>query len=71
MDFDIKWYELDEKLELDGRDIDTGKGKSFVCGLRVEEGSRYRVRFRAKIDASELAQVPMTVYAEDADVLWN
>ena len=63
VDFDIKWYELDEKLELDGRDIDTGKGKSFVCGLRVEEGSRYRVRFRAKIDASELAQVPMTVFA--------
>lgn len=63
VDFDIRWYELDEKLELDGRNIDTGKGKSFVCGLRVEEGSRYKVRFRAKIDASELAQVPMSVFA--------
>lgn len=63
VDFDIKWYALDERLELDGRDIDTGKGKSFVCGLQVEEGSQYRIRFRTKIDASELAQVPMTVFA--------
>ena len=62
VDFDIKWYALDERLELDGRDIDTGKGKSFVCGLLVEEGSRYRIRFRIKIDASELAQVPMTIF---------
>lgn len=63
VDFDIKWYALDERLELDGRDIDTGKGKSFVCGLQVKEGSQYRIRFRTKIDASELAQVPMTVFA--------
>lgn len=62
VDFDIVWYAFGDKLELDGKDIDTGKGKSFVCGLQTEGRYVHKIRFRAKVDASELAQVSMSVF---------
>lgn len=62
VDFDIVWYAFGEKLELDGKDIDTGKGKSFVCGFQTEGRYVHKLRFRAKVDASKLAQVSMSVF---------
>ncbi len=60
--FDIKWYSLQEKLAFDGREIDTGKGKSFLCGLQTEGRRSYKLRFRVKVDASRLAQVPVSIF---------
>lgn len=60
--FDIKWYSLQEKLAFDGREIDTGKGKSFLCGLQTEGRRSYKLRFRVKVNASRLAQVPVSIF---------
>ncbi|MDE6845204.1 MAG: glycoside hydrolase family 3 C-terminal domain-containing protein [Lachnospiraceae bacterium] len=62
VDFDIQWYSLNDKLELDGKEIDTGKGSSFVCGLQSEGRTTYKIHFKAKVDASELAQVSLSVF---------
>lgn len=61
-DPDIEWYTLNGKLELDGKDIDTRMGSSFVCGIQTEENCRYLIRFRVKVDASDIAQVPVSIF---------
>lgn len=65
VDFDLKYYSIDKYLELDPSEIDTGKGKSYVFGLCIREIGTYRLRMEVKIDASELAQVPLTVSANN------
>lgn len=62
-DADMEWYTLDERMELDGEAVDTGKGRSFACGLHTKEQGFYKIRIRAKVDASELAQVSVSVFA--------
>lgn len=61
-DADMEWYALEEKLELDGKEIDTGKGKSFMCGFRTSQMNFYKLRMKVKVDASELAQVSVSVF---------
>lgn len=61
-DLDIKWHVLDKKLELDGKEIDTRMGSSFVCGIQTEENCQYVIRLRVKVDASDIAQVPVSVF---------
>ncbi len=65
VDFDLKYYSIDKYLELDPSEIDTGKGKSHVFGLCIREIGTYRLRMEVRIDASELAQVPLTVSANN------
>lgn len=61
---DIQWHPLKEKLELDGSSIDTRKGNIWVCGLRTDgDRGMYQVRFQVRVDASELAQVPMSIFS--------
>jgi len=60
--FDLDWYSLEKKLVLKGNGIDTGKGKSFLCGLRADGRHRYVIRLRVRVDASELAQVPVSIF---------
>lgn len=61
---DIQWHPIKGKLELDGASIDTRKGKTWVCGLRTDgERGMYRIRFRVRIDASEIAQIPVSVFS--------
>lgn len=59
---DMDWYSLKTKLKLDGREIDTGKGKSFKCGLQDGERRQYTIRLKVKVNAPELAQVPISVF---------
>lgn len=61
-DLDIKWHVLDKKLELDGKEIDTRMGSSFVCGIQTEESCPYVIRLKLKVDASDIAQVPVSVF---------
>lgn len=61
-DADMEWYSVEEKLEVDGKEIDTGKGKSFMCGFRTNQMSFYKLRLKVKVDASELAQVPVSIF---------
>lgn len=62
-DADMEWYSLDERMELSGKAIDTGKGKTFTCGLHTKEPGFYKIHIRAKVDASELAQVSVSIFA--------
>ncbi len=62
-DTDMDWYALDERMELDGETVNTGKGQTFACGLRTKEQGFYKIRIRAKVDASELAQVSVSIFA--------
>ena len=62
VDFDIRWYTVGGRLELDSGDIDTKKGSSFVCGLQTEGRCACKICFRVKVDAAELAQVSMSVF---------
>lgn len=59
---DLDWYSLKTKLILDGKGIDTARGKSFMCGLQDGERRSYIIRLRVKVNASELAQVPISVF---------
>lgn len=58
----IDWYSLKTKLRLDGTKIDTGRGKSFLCGLQDGEKRQYVIRLKVKVNASELAQVSISVF---------
>ncbi len=60
--FDLDWYSLETKLELDGKDIDTGKGKAFLGGLEAGGMHLYTIRLKVKVDAPELAQVPVSIF---------
>lgn len=62
VNFDLNWYSLEEKLILDGKGIDTGKGKSFLCGLKASGKHMYVIRLKVKVEASELAQVPISIF---------
>ncbi len=62
VNFDLDWYSLETKLVLDGKGIDTGKGKSFLCGLTASGRHPYVIRLRVKVEASELAQVPISIF---------
>lgn len=53
VNFDLDWYSLETKLVLDGKGIDTGKGKSFLCGLTASGRHPYVIRLRVKVEASE------------------
>ena len=61
-DADMEWYSVEEKLEVSGKEIDTGKGKSFMCGFRTSQMSFYKLRLKVKVDASELAQIPVSIF---------
>ncbi len=61
---DIQWHPLKDRLELDGASIDTRKGKTWTCGLRTDgDRGMYQIRFRVSVDASEIAQIPVSVFS--------
>lgn len=62
VDSDIKWYPLGDRLEMDGKIIDTGKGKTFVCGFTTESRGCYKIIMKVKVDASDIAQVPVSIF---------
>lgn len=64
-DADMEWYSLDERLEMDGSIINTNKGQSYLCGLHTKGRGFYKIRFQAKVNASELAQVSVSVFANN------
>lgn len=65
VDFDLEYYSVGRYLELDPAIIDTGKGKSTVIGLNIDEIGTYKLRMKVCVHASELAQVPLTIFANN------
>lgn len=63
VDFDIEFHPMSERLTLDAKDVDTSKGKSCLYGIQAEKMGCYAIIIRVKIDASEIAQVPVSIYS--------
>ena len=62
VDFDLVYHPLGQELTLDLSGEDTSKGRSLVYGFAIETNGLYDMRMRLKVEASELAQVPMSVF---------
>ena len=63
VDFEMEYHEVGEYSVIDAKDLDTSKGSSKVYGLLANIMGRYAMRMKIKVDASELAQVSMSVTA--------
>lgn len=63
VDFEMEYHEVGEFCEISTADLDTSKGSSKVYGLLANTMGRYAMRMKIKVDASELAQVSMSVTA--------
>ena len=55
-------FNLGDYLEIDMKGISSKKGGHYTCMLNVAEVTRYRFTFTASSKASELAQMPVTLY---------
>lgn len=61
VDFDMEYQDIGEYAVIDTSDLDTSKGSSKVYGLLTNIMGIYAMRMKVKVDASELAQVSMSV----------
>lgn len=55
-------YNLDDFLEIDMNGVQSKKGGSYTFMLNLKEPTKYRFTFTASSQASELAQMPVTLY---------
>ena len=61
VNFDVEFYPVGEELVVDMKGVDTSKGTTLMYGLNTSQPGFYNFSIKAKVDAVELAQVPMTV----------
>ena len=54
---------VDNLLTIDGAGINTARGKSFLIGVEAEHQCNHKITINLSVDASDLAQVPITFYA--------
>ena len=62
VDFELEYHPLGQELTLDLSGEDTSKGRSLVYGFAIESDGFYDLRMRLSVEASELAQVPMSIF---------
>jgi len=55
-------YNLDDSLEIDMTGVQSKKGGSYTFMLNLKAPTKYRFTFTASSRASELAQMPVTLY---------
>ncbi|MBP3380911.1 MAG: glycoside hydrolase family 3 protein [Ruminococcus sp.] len=70
----VVFYELDGELTIDLSDVKTIKGTNYSFALTVVDPSWYKVTVTASSLQSELAQIPMTIFAMGtpcATFTWN
>lgn len=61
VNFDLEYYCMDESLELVDKIPNTNRGTSVVIGIQIKTPGVYFFHLKAKVDASLLAQVPVTI----------
>ena len=59
---EVIFYRLDNTLELDLTEICTDKGKKYSFALTVETAGYYNITLTASSEASELSQIPVTLF---------
>lgn len=62
VDFDLTFYPMKERLELDGKEIDTSKGQSRLFGIESSIKGIYKLSMKVKVDGSRIAQVPFSIF---------
>ncbi len=65
---DMVYYRFKDENELviDGRGIHAQQGHTELFGISLEKEGRYEIVFHMKSDAGELAQIPISVYLDNA-----
>ena len=58
---EVKFYELDEELVVDLRDVNTDRGRSHSFVLDTRVPGRYAYTITASSTQSELAQIPVSL----------
>lgn len=70
----VIWYDIDEKLTIDLEGIKSRKGSNCSFALKVSETGWYNVTITASSKASELAQMPVTLFltgSASGTFTWN
>ena len=62
LDFDLPYMELEDYLELPVEDICTERGSQVMYGVEIEQPGYFELRMKVKVEASELAQVPVSAF---------
>lgn len=66
---DLKYQEVDRDTPLDISGITTEKGASSVLGVKLLHQGIYAIQIKARCDAGELAQVPMSIFMNHGVVI--
>lgn len=61
--FDLEYLPIQENLSIDVSNLITEKGSAQVYGIQIEIPGFYDLHMRLHVDATALAQVPVTVFA--------
>lgn len=61
-DSDVTWYDLDGSFTLDLAGVKSESGRNYSFALDVAVPGWYRVTVTASSEASELAQIPLTLF---------
>lgn len=70
----VNFYEIDDNFTLDLREVKAVKGKDYSFALIVNNPAYYKMTVTASSTQSELAQIPLTVFAmgtADGTFTWN
>ena len=59
---DVVWYDIDGSISIDLTGVKSEKGKNYSFALNVARPGLYRVTITASSLASELAQIPLTLF---------
>ena len=54
---------VDNCITIDGTGINTSRGKSFLIGVEAQNQCNHKITMNLSVEASDLAQVPITFYA--------
>lgn len=70
----VEFFEVDRKAVLSGENIAVTKGGSYAFGLDVKTLGKYKVKLTASSEASDTAQLPVTVFSMGSSIgtfTWN
>ena len=73
-DTPVDYHEFDNNITLDLSEVKAEKGKDYSFGLIVNNPAWYKMTVTASSTQSELAQIPVTVFAmgtANASFTWN
>ncbi len=61
-DSDVEWYDVDGSFTLDLTGVKSEAGKNYSFALNVSRPGWYKITVTASSEASELAQIPLTLF---------